>query len=62
MNKGGKKNSKDDEFFIPANKEDRKQLLKQYIASHLSDYFMNLPLERAKMERRFLRHLIDTTL
>lgn len=55
-----KQRTLDEEFFIPANKEDRKQMLKQYIAAHLSDYFIRLPLNRASMEKRFLRRLIDS--
>lgn len=55
-----KQRTLDEEFFIPANKEDRKQMLKQYIAAHLSDYFTKIPTKRASLERRFLRRLIDS--
>lgn len=50
----------DDGFYLPKNKEARKQLLKQYIATKLQDHFIKLPINRARMERRFMRNLIDS--
>lgn len=50
----------DDGFYLPKTKEARKQLLKQYIATKLQDHFIKLPINRARMERRFMRNLIDS--
>lgn len=52
--------SEDLGFYIPTTKEDKKLLLKQYIAAKLQDHFLKLPLNMAKMERRFIRNLIDS--
>lgn len=51
---------RDDDFYIPANKEERRILLKQYISTKLTDDWLRLPKKQADMERRFLRKLIDS--
>ena len=48
------------DFYLPPSKNERKQMLVQYIVNHLGDYFMRLPMKRASMEKRFLRRLIDS--
>jgi hypothetical protein len=60
MNKLGKPNLQDDDFYIPQSKESRKLLLKQYIAAKLKDDWLKLPKQQATMERRFLRKLVDS--
>ena len=60
MNKVGKPNLKDDDFYLPSNKEERRILLKQYISTKLTDDWLKLPKKQADMERRFLRKLIDS--
>lgn len=60
MNKLGKPNFQDDDFYIPQNKEERKLLLKQYISAKLIDDWLRLPKKQAAMERRFLRKLVDS--
>jgi hypothetical protein len=51
---------RDDDFYIPQNKEERRILLKQYISTKLTDDWLRLPKKQADMERRFLRKLIDS--
>ena len=51
---------RDDDFYIPANKEERRILLKQYISAKLIDDWLRLPKKQADMERRFLRKLVDS--
>jgi hypothetical protein len=60
MNKLGKPNLQDDDFYIPQNKEERKLLLKQYISAKLIDDWLKMPKQQATMERRFLRKLVDS--
>ena len=60
MNKLGKPNLQDDDFYIPQSKESRKLLLKQYISTKLKDDWLKLPKQQATMERRFLRKLVDS--
>lgn len=48
------------DFYLPPSKKERKQMLTQYIANHLGDYFMRLPMKRTSMEKRFLRRLIES--
>ena len=47
-------------FYIPTVKEEKKLMLKQYIAAKLHEHFIKLPFKQAKLERRFLRNLIDS--
>lgn len=51
---------RDDDFYIPQNKEERRILLKQYISAKLIDDWLRLPKKQADMERRFLRKLVDS--
>lgn len=60
MNKLGKPNLQDDDFYLPSNKEERRILLKQYISAKLTDDWLKLPKKQADMERRFLRKLVDS--
>lgn len=55
-----KRKTLNDEFFIPANKEERKTLLKQFISTHLAKDWLTMSKHQADVERRFLRHLIDS--
>lgn len=48
------------DFYLPPSKNERKQMLVQYIVNHLGDYFMRLPMKRSSMEKRFLRRLIES--
>ena len=48
------------DFYLPPSKNERKQMLVQYIVNHLGDYFMRLPMKRTSMEKRFLRRLIES--
>lgn len=52
-------NAEDCEFYIEHSKEGKKQQLKQYIASHLNSYWMQIPKKQAQLEIRFLRQLIN---
>lgn len=52
--------SEDLGFYIPTSKEEKKLMLKQYIAAKLHEHFIKLPFKQAKLERRFLRNLIDS--
>ena len=52
--------SEDLGFYIPTNKEEKKLLLKQYISAKLSTKWLQMSVKQANLERRFLRHLIDT--
>lgn len=60
LNKMSKVAVRDDDFYIPANKEERRILLKQYISTKLTDDWLRLPKKQADMERRFLRKLVDS--
>ena len=60
MNKLGKPNLQDDDFYMPQNKESRKLLLKQYISTKLTDDWLKMSKKQADMERRFLRKLVDS--
>ena len=51
---------RDDDFYIPQNKESRKLLLKQYISTKLTDDWLKMSKKQADMERRFLRKLVDS--
>ena len=51
---------RDDDFYIPQNKEERRILLKQYISTKLTDDWLKMSKKQATMERRFLRKLIDS--
>ena len=51
---------RDDDFYIPQNKEERRILLKQYISAKLIDDWLKMPKRQATMERRFLRKLVDS--
>ena len=60
MNQYGKPNLKDDEFYLPPNKEERKLLLKQLISKHITPHWLKMPKQMASMERRMFRRLIDS--
>ena len=51
---------RDDEFYLPSDKESRRLLLKQYISTKLTDDWLKMSKKQATMERRFLRKLIDS--
>ena len=51
---------RDDDFYIPANKESRKVLLKQIISKHLTPHWLQMPVKQADMERRMIRKLVDS--
>lgn len=48
------------DFYLPPSKKERKQMLTQYIANHLEKHFMKISVNRASMEKRFLRRLIES--
>lgn len=56
----GKIAIRDEDFYLPNSKEGRKTLLKQIISKHLTPHWLQMPKQRANMERRFLRRLIET--
>ena len=51
---------RDDDFYIPQSKEERRILLKQYISAKLTNDWLKMSKKQATMERRFLRKLIDS--
>lgn len=51
---------RDNEFYLPANKESRKLLLKQIISKHLTPHWLQMPRKQADMERRMIRKLVDS--
>ena len=60
MNKMSKIAVRDNEFYLPTDRESRKLLLKQYISTKLTDEWLKQPKQKANLERRFLRKLIDS--
>ena len=52
--------SEDLGFYIPTSKEEKKLMLKQYISANLAKKWLQMPMKQAKLERRFLRNLIDS--
>ena len=60
MNKMGKIAIRDEEFYLPNTKEQRKQLLKQLISKHITPDWLKMPRQQAAMERRMFRKLIDS--
>lgn len=56
----GKIAIRDEDFYLPNTKEERKTLLKQIISKHLTPHWLQMPKERANMERRMFRKLIDS--
>lgn len=51
---------RDDDFYIPADKESRKVLLKQLISKHITPEWLKMPRKQADLERRMFRRLIDS--
>lgn len=51
---------RDDDFYIPKNKEGRKTLLKQLISKHITPEWLKMPRKQADLERRMFRRLIDS--
>lgn len=60
MNKLGKPNLQDYDFYIPQNKEERRILLKQIISKQLTPHWLQMPKKLADMERRMIRKLVDS--
>lgn len=46
-------------FYIPKSKEGKKDMLKTYIKNNLNYKWRTQPIYMTKMEKKFLKHLID---
>lgn len=47
-------------FYFHAQREKKKEQLKQWIAHKMQKEWLTMPIQLAKMERKFVRNLIDS--
>ena len=47
------------EFYVPDNKKEAREMLTKFIESKLGTRWRNIPLKKEKMERRFVRLLME---
>lgn len=47
-------------FYFHAQREKKKEQLKQWIAHKMQKEWLTMPIQMAKMERKFVRNLIDS--
>ena len=47
-------------FYFPPQKEKKKQQLKEWIAHKMQKEWLTMPIQMAKLERKFVKNLIDS--